>query len=104
MQQAQSNLQDFLTDGLFSSAPSELNETLKFLKDDAVTLTQDQVKAITLLRYKGGFDYIIDSVLALRKLSMPTQKYMKVVEQGFKAQAASSNPQMVSVMAQEKKK
>jgi len=93
------NVQDFLTNSLFESAPSDLHETLKFLQEDGVTLSADQVRALTLLRVLGGYEDIEKAVMAFRKMAMPTQTYRKVIEQMAKAQAAANNPSMVGVMA-----
>lgn len=98
------NVQDFLTESLFEAAPSDLNETLKFLQTEGVTLSQDQIEALTLLELLGDYDEIIGSIMKFRRMAMPTQQYRKVIETMSKAQAAANNPSMVGVLATEKGK
>lgn len=98
------NIQDFLTDSLFESAPSDMEQTLKFMQREGVTLSVDQRKALTLLEVLGEYDPIIEAVMKYRGMSMPTVHYRKIIETMAKAQAAASNPAMVGVMADPKGK
>ena len=98
------NVQDFLSDSLFESAPTDMEQALKFFKDHGVTLSLDQREGLTQLRVLGGYEDIIAAVHEFRHMSMPTVQYRKIIETMAKAQAAASNPSMVGVMAADKGK
>lgn len=94
--------QDLLGQTLFGSAPSDSKEILDFLKDHAVALSDDQRQAVTLLRHLGGYDDIINSIMSLRSMSMPTKVYRTTIQELAKSQAAAKNSSMVSVLESKK--
>lgn len=90
------NIQDYLSESLFEAAPSDLEQTLKFMQEHGVTLSRDQRKALALLETLGGYETIIEAIKRYRQQSMPTVHYRKVIEQMAKAQAAANNPSVVA--------
>ncbi|MGG0753105.1 hypothetical protein [Brevibacillus laterosporus] len=92
-----------MMDGLFAPSPSEMTETLTLMKDFGVTFSEDQIKAIAILHWHGGFEWLIDFLYKARAMRLPTNHYMTIIKEMAKAQAASNNPQMVGVIEGKKK-